>query len=95
MDEITQTIGEHEALIYTKNDCSNCESTKDLMDELEISYITVNMDEVPNAKSTVKALGFRQAPVVITRESNWSGFAEQKIRALKPRDLSADDDIWA
>ena len=95
MEEIIASIGEHDALIYTKDDCVNCESTKELMDELEISYIVINMDDTPAAKTTVKGLGFRQAPVVITRDSRWSGLDEQKIRALKPRDLSLDDDIWA
>lgn len=94
MDEITATIGEHDALIYTKNDCGNCDSTKELMDELGISYTFINMDEVPTAKTTVKGLGFRQAPVVVTKDSNWSGHREEKIRSLKSRDFSADDDIW-
>lgn len=95
MEEIIASIGEHDALIYTKDDCINCESTKELMDELEISYTVINMDRVPAAKTTVKVLGFRQAPVVITKDSKWSGLDEKKIRALKPRDLSLDDDIWA
>jgi len=95
MDEIKFSIGDHDALIFTKNDCVNCDSTKSLMDELEISYTMVNMDEVPGAKAAVKAAGFRQAPVVITSSKKWSGFEEAQIRALKPRDLSADDDIWA
>ena len=83
MEEIIASIGEHDALIYTKDDCINCESTKELMDELEISYTVINMDRVPAAKTTVKGLGFRQAPVVITKDSKWSGLDEKKIRALR------------
>ena len=94
MDEIIAAIGEKDALIYTKNDCGDCDNTKSLMDELAISYIVVNLDEVPDAKATVKGLGFRNAPVVLTKDSNWSGHKEDKIRSLKPRDFSLDDDIW-
>ncbi len=95
MEEIIAAIGDNDALIYTKNDCINCDSTKELMDELEIRYTVINMDDTPSAKTTVKGLGFRQAPVVITKDSKWSGLDEKRIRALKPRDLSMDDDIWA
>lgn len=87
-------MGDSDALIYTKNDCINCDSTKSLMDELQISYTVVNMDDVPSAKAAVKGMGFRQAPVVVTKNGNWSGHKEEKIRGLKPRDLSLDDDIW-
>lgn len=94
MDEIAEAIGDYDALIYTKNDCTNCDSTKELMDELEISYTVVNIDKVPEARLAVKRMGFRQAPVVITKTAKWSGHQEAEIRSLKPRDLSEDDDIW-
>lgn len=94
MDEILASLAENEVRIYTKNDCVNCESTKTLMDELEISYTVINMDQVPEAKVDVKRMGFRQAPVVITNKDRWSGYKESNIRSIKPRDLSLDDDIW-
>lgn len=98
MDEITASIGDSDVLIYTKDDCVNCDSTKSLMDQLEISYTVINMDREPGARATVKGMGFRQAPVVITRSAKWSGHKEESIRGIKlsaPKDLSLDDDIWA
>lgn len=98
MDEITASIGEHDVLIYTKDDCVNCESTKTLMDQLEISYTLVNMDEHPEARVAVKGMGFRQAPVVITKSEKWSGHKEASIRGLKApsaSEIALDDDIWA
>lgn len=95
MDEIT--VGEYDnlsfegtdALIFTKNECSNCEETQDLMGELGISFTVVNMDEQPAARLAVKKMGFRQAPVVITRDTKWSGLNESAIR-----DLANGDDVW-
>lgn len=94
MDAITEVPGTNEALLYTKNDCPNCDSTKELLDQLGVDYTVVDMDANPEAKLVVKGMGFRQAPVVITRSGNWSGHREDKIRGIKGRDLSADDDIW-
>lgn len=90
MDEIAGD----EIFVYGKNDCVKCESTVELLDELELKYTYINMDKTPEAKATVKGLGFRQAPVVMTKKGNWSGHEEAKIRSLKGRDLSMDDDIW-
>jgi len=98
MDEITASIGDGDVLIYTKNDCVNCESTKELMDQLKISYTVINMDKEPSARATVKGMGFRQAPVVVTRSAKWSGHKEASIRGLKApsaSDSALDDDIWA
>lgn len=95
MDEILASLAENEVRIYTKDDCVNCESTKTLMDELEINYTVINMDQVPEAKSDVKRMGFRQAPVVITNKDKWSGFRESNIRKIKPKNFSMDDDIWS
>lgn len=94
MDEILSSLATNEVRIYTKDDCTNCESTKSLMDELEINYTVINMDREPSAKAVVKSMGFRQAPVVITNTNKWSGFKESNIRGLKPLSASADDDIW-
>lgn len=96
MDEIVATIGEAEALLYTKDNCPKCDSTKSLMDQLEVNYTVVNMDSNPAARTLVKSLGFRQAPVVVTRDGNWSGYQEEKIMKLKPAKAQAlEDDVWA
>lgn len=78
-----------DALIFTKNECSNCDETKSLMDQLGVNYTVVNMDEKPEARLAVKRMGFRQAPVVVTKDTKWSGLNEKAIR-----DLAEGDDVW-
>jgi len=89
------TATDAEAVIYTKNNCSKCDDTKSLMDSLEVSYTLINMDDNPDAKVAIKKAGFRQAPVVFTKSSKWSGYDEGKIRSIKGTAAFLDDDsIW-
>lgn len=87
MDEIE--LDDTTALVITKNDCANCDETKDLFNELEAKYIVINMDEQPEWRDRIKSMGYRQAPVVITNDAKWSGFNEDAIR-----DFASGEDIW-
>lgn len=68
--------------MYSKENCVQCESTKKLLDNINVSYNTVDIETTPGALEELKAAGFRSAPVVITSNGAWSGHNEQKIRAL-------------
>ncbi len=69
-------------IIYTKNNCVQCNATKNAMDKKGIDYQLVNLDHEPAAIETLKVLGYRQVPVVMAEEDHWSGFRPDKISAL-------------
>ena len=69
-------------IIYTKDNCVQCNATKNAMDKKGIDYQLVNLDSEPAAVETLKSLGYRQVPVVMTVDQHWSGFRPDKISAL-------------
>lgn len=50
-----------------------------------IDYEIHDLSEDPAALEKVKALGYLQAPVVITDEDHWAGFRPDKIDELAAR----------
>ena len=71
-------------VVYTKNDCFGCTKTKAKLDENDIYYTTVNVEEDATAYWYVtEVLGFRQMPVVFVSTPDgdevWSGLQPQKI----------------
>ncbi|WP_428943839.1 glutaredoxin-like protein NrdH [Pantoea sp. FN060301] len=70
-------------IIYTKNNCVQCNATKNAMDKQGIRYELINLDQEPAAIETLKSLGYREVPVVMTDRDRWSGFRPDKIAALK------------
>ncbi|MFU9138906.1 glutaredoxin-like protein NrdH [Erwinia tasmaniensis] len=70
-------------IIYTKNNCVQCNATKNAMDKQGITYQLVNLDHEPEAVETLKAMGYRQVPVVMAEQDHWSGFRPDKILALR------------
>lgn len=68
--------------VFSKNNCSQCEATKSLMKELNIAFDEINISEQPEYVPQLKAMGFRSAPVVVVGDDAWSGFNEEKVRAL-------------
>ncbi|MFG1174536.1 glutaredoxin-like protein NrdH [Erwiniaceae bacterium CAU 1747] len=69
-------------IIYTKNNCVQCNATKNAMDKKGIDYQLINLDSEPAHLETLKSLGYRQAPVVMAGQDHWSGFRPDKIQAL-------------
>lgn len=70
-------------IIYTKNNCVQCNATKNAMDRHGIAYQLINLDTQPEAIEHLKTLGYRQVPVVMTEEEHWSGFRPDKIASLR------------
>lgn len=71
--------------VYTKNDCFGCDKTKAKLDENDVAYTAVNVEEDATAyKYVTETLNFRQMPVVVvsTPEGDevWSGLQPQMIR---------------
>ena len=70
--------------VYVKNGCVQCDMTKRTLDNANIDYDTVNLDENPEALTRVKQLGFLSAPVVITDTDAWAGFQPEKLATIQP-----------
>ncbi|GAA4282813.1 redoxin NrdH [Brevibacterium daeguense] len=68
--------------VYTKPACVQCNATYRALDARGIEYRSVDLTEDPNALDVVKAMGYLQAPVVVTDDDHWSGFRPDKIAAL-------------
>lgn len=82
-----------EVQIYTKSNCSQCVSTKNLFKKLDIKYNEVSIEENPEVLTFLKNEGFMAAPVVITATDSWAGFNETKIRNIKNSIVDADGDF--
>ncbi|WP_275554620.1 glutaredoxin-like protein NrdH [Mixta sp. Marseille-Q2659] len=68
--------------IYTKNNCMQCTATKNIMDKQGLTYQLINLDDEPAAIENLKALGYRQLPVVMADGDHWSGFRPDKLMRL-------------
>jgi len=68
--------------VYTKPACVQCNATFRALDSRGVEYRTVDLSKDPNALDVVKAMGYMQAPVVVTENDHWSGFRPDKIGAL-------------
>lgn len=71
--------------VYTKPACVQCNATYRALDAKGIEYDVLDVSQDADALERVKALGYLQAPVVITDEDHWSGFRPDKIAALAAR----------
>jgi len=70
-------------IIYTKDNCVQCNATKNAMDRQGIDYQLINLDVQPDAIDRLKSLGYRQVPVVMADSDHWSGFRPDKIAGLR------------
>ncbi len=75
--------------IYTRDDCVQCHATKRAMENRGVAFEMVNVDHEPDAAERLKALGFRQLPVVIAGDASWSGFRPDMINRLQVEAASA------
>ena len=85
-NEILRENGSHMSItVYTKPSCVQCTATYRALDSKGIEYEVLDLSQDPAALEQVKALGYLQAPVVITDEDHWSGFRPDKIDELATR----------
>lgn len=68
--------------VYTKPACVQCNATYRALDKKGIAYQSVDISQDPAALERVRALGYMQAPVVITEKDSWSGFRPDKINEI-------------
>ncbi|HFI0213675.1 TPA: glutaredoxin-like protein NrdH [Streptococcus suis] len=68
--------------IYSKNNCVQCKMSKKFLDQHNVAYKEINLDEQPEFIEHVKSLGFSAAPVIETENEVFSGFQPTKLKAL-------------
>lgn len=68
--------------VYSKPLCVQCDATKRALAKAGIAYNVVDVTDDPEALAKIKALGYVQAPVVITADDHWSGFRPDLIKTL-------------
>lgn len=68
--------------VFSKPACVQCDATYRSLDKLGLDYTIVDITRDAEALSSVKALGYQQAPVVFAGGDHWSGFRPDKIRSL-------------
>ncbi|OAT30416.1 glutaredoxin-like protein [Buttiauxella brennerae ATCC 51605] len=69
--------------IYTRNDCVQCHATKRAIESRGFTFELINLDLTPEAADELRALGYRQLPVVVTDQESWSGFRPDMINRLR------------
>ena len=70
-------------MLYTMPNCPQCYAPKRYLDEDQVEYSTVDLSVDKDAYELVSSLGYKNAPVVISGDSHWSGFRPDKIASLK------------
>ena len=75
--------------VYTKPACVQCNATYRALDKKGITYQSVDISQDADALERLKALGYMQAPVVVTDQDHWSGFRPDKIAELAQAHSSA------
>lgn len=74
------------ATVYTKPSCVQCNATFRTLNQKGIAYESVDISSDPEALEQVRALGYMQAPVVVTSEGDhWSGYQPDKLKELAQR----------
>jgi glutaredoxin-like protein NrdH len=68
--------------VYTKPGCVQCDATERALGKKGIAHRTVDVTNSPEALERIQALGYMQAPVVVTDHDHWSGFRPDKIEEL-------------
>jgi glutaredoxin-like protein NrdH len=71
--------------VYTKNGCPQCDMTKVVLNEKEVTYEVINVEEDDQAYNYVQNdLGYTSMPVVVVEgEEPFSGFRPDKLHQIK------------
>lgn len=74
--------------IYTQNPCQPCRMTKAQFVKKGIAFQEIALGNNEEAREAVLALGYMQAPVIVTEDGHWGGFRPDKIAELAARAAS-------
>jgi glutaredoxin-like protein NrdH len=68
--------------VYTKPQCSACEQTTKLLEQMGLEYKAVDATKSSKARKFMAEHGYMSVPVVITDDDHWSLFRYHKLRNL-------------
>lgn len=68
--------------VFSKPACTQCNATYRALDKKGLAYNVIDISQDEAGLERLKALGFRQAPVVEAGDDSWSGFRPDKIEEL-------------
>lgn len=68
--------------VYTKPKCVQCGATIKALDKAGLTYELVDLTTDSDALDYVMALGYLQAPIVVTDSDHWSGFRPDRIKTI-------------
>ena len=68
--------------VYTKPACVQCNATYKALEKQGIAFEKVDISLDTEARDYVMALGYLQAPVVVTGDTHFSGFRPDRLKAL-------------
>jgi len=68
--------------VYSRSSCVQCNATYMALKGKGIPFEKVDISQDLDALEMVRALGYLQAPVVITDDDHWGGFRPDKIEDL-------------
>jgi len=80
--------------VYTQPSCQPCKATKRWLDRRGITYQEVDVTTSPKDAEAIRALGFKEAPVVIVSSGDpeldlmWSGFDPNNLTKYATREMS-------
>jgi glutaredoxin-like protein NrdH len=80
--------------VYTQPSCQPCKATKRWLDKRGIIYQEVDVTTSPKDAEAIRALGFKEAPVVIVSSGDpeldlmWSGFDPNNLTKYATREMS-------
>lgn len=69
-----------EVIVYSKNNCMQCNFTKKYLEDKQIAFKEYNVEENEEALHRIKAMGFQSLPVVeIEGEEPFFGFRPERL----------------
>ena len=80
--------------VYSQPNCQPCKATKRWLDRRGIIYQEVDVTTSPDDAEAIRALGFKEAPVVIVSSGDpeldlmWSGFDPNNLTKYATREMS-------
>ena len=75
--------------VFSKPNCVQCTATYRALKKLGLEeYTVIDLTRDAEALEKVKALGYRQAPVVLAAGEHWAGFRPDKIADLAAARIS-------
>ncbi len=68
--------------LWVNSSCPKCDCTARVLDGRNVTITYRSFDDDPGLVDEAKALGFFEAPVVITPNDAWSGYRPDKLIGL-------------